>query len=141
MIDFKGYTAQLKAAMEQLEAGTAWLDEDFSPLMADNIEQLSECIVNFADLTNNYNSIEEAPTYPKGFTKMLKKYHRVKNGKLLSDLRNIIEPGEWKKVYYDGLIGERKASIHYFESKSGQVCDVKVVYDKWSNESTWRIKC
>lgn len=131
MIDFKDFIARLKATKEQLETGTAWLDEDFSPLMADDIEQLSKDIVNFADLTYFYPSVKNAPAYPKDFREHSIKFYKIKNGKVFHDLRKI-EQGIWKKVYQDGYSGGIKISIHYFKSPSGQVCDVKVK-DGWSN--------
>lgn len=104
------------------------------------IERRDGKFVNFANLNDFYPSIDKAPAYPKDFERVLKKNNKVKNGEVLFGLRQR-EPGEWKKVYYDGYLNNRKISIHYFESKSGQVCDVKVVYDKWSNENTRRQKC
>lgn len=60
------------------------------------------------------------------------KKYSVNNSELLSKLRKI-EHGEWKKVYKDGYDSfGNEISIHYFESKSGKVFDVKVV-GKWSN--------
>lgn len=81
-----------------------------------------------------YNSIEAAPGYPEDFrsvqngTRKLK----IKNKFLLHELREI-EPGEWNKVYKDGYSGGDEVSIHYFESRSGKVFDVKVK-SGWSNQ-------
>lgn len=51
---------------------------------------------------------------------------------MLDELRKI-ESGEWKKVYKDGYNSNGdKISIHYFQSKSGKVFDVKVKQG-WSN--------
>jgi len=55
----------------------------------------------------------------------------VNNTELLEGLRRL-EPGKWQKVYKDGLDGAAKKSVHYFESPSGQVFDVKVI-EGWSN--------
>ncbi len=55
----------------------------------------------------------------------------VKNPERLAELRKV-EPGEWKKVYRDGYANGKKVSIHYFQSKSGKVYDVKVK-NYWSN--------
>ena len=51
---------------------------------------------------------------------------------LLEILRKI-EPGKWKKVYQDGFdTSGNLVSIHYFQSLSGKVFDVKVKFG-WSN--------
>jgi hypothetical protein len=51
----------------------------------------------------------------------------------LEELRQI-EAGTWKKVYKDGYDKDgKKISIHYFQSKSGLVYDVKV-------KSGWSVK-
>lgn len=73
-----------------------------------------------------YKSIKYAPKYPAGFKAVQNgtKNVTVKDKKLLSELRQI-ESGDWKKVYKDGYIKGKKASIHYFQSKSGLVFDVK----------------
>jgi len=81
-----------------------------------------------------YRSIREAPGYPKGFKDASGGFKKVpiKNLSLLDELRRI-EAGDWSKVYRDGYtpLGE-KVSIHYFQSKSGLVFDVKVK-PYWSN--------
>ena len=54
------------------------------------------------------------------------------NNQLLENLRKI-EKGDWKKVYKDGYdISGNKISIHYFQSKSGKVFNVKIK-PYWSN--------
>ncbi|MGG5314610.1 DUF6531 domain-containing protein [Enterococcus sp. AZ072] len=85
-------------------------------------------------IKNVYNGIKDAPKYPEGFTprKNGLQKNKVTNREALEDLRKI-ESGEWKKVYKDGYDKNgNKVSIHYFESKSGKVFDVKVK-NKWSN--------
>ncbi|OJG85757.1 hypothetical protein RV13_GL000828 [Enterococcus raffinosus] len=85
-------------------------------------------------IKNVYDGIKHAPKYPEGFTPERGglKSSKVTYKKALEDLRKI-EPGEWKKVYKDGYDKYgNKVSIHYFESKSGKVFDVKVK-NKWSN--------
>ena len=57
---------------------------------------------------------------------------KVKNHFLLAELR-AIEGGEWRKVYQDGYSEGCEVSLHYFESPSGQVFDVKVK-SGWSNQ-------
>ncbi|WP_238658837.1 hypothetical protein [Staphylococcus felis] len=54
------------------------------------------------------------------------------NKTLLAKLRKV-EKGPWKKVYKDGYIGKKKVSVHYFQSKSGLVYDVKTK-SGWSNK-------
>ncbi|MBO0421445.1 T7SS effector LXG polymorphic toxin [Enterococcus plantarum] len=86
------------------------------------------------EVKNVYDGIKNAPQYPDGFkgrqngTKSVK----MNDKKLLEQLRKI-ESGEWKKIYKDGYdkFG-KKISIHYFQSKSGKVFNVKTV-PKWSN--------
>ena len=86
------------------------------------------------NIKNIYNSIKEAPKYPEGFRGIQNgtKKVNINNHDVLNELRQI-EPGQWKKVYKDGFdaIGN-KVSIHYFESPSGKVFDVKVK-SGWSN--------
>ena len=52
---------------------------------------------------------------------------------VLNELRQV-EPGQWQKVYKDGFDANgNQISIHYFESSSGRVFDVKVKAG-WSNK-------
>lgn len=89
---------------------------------------------NNTELKKVYNSIRETPNYPKDFKSRNNgtTKNAVKNKGLLDKLRRI-ESGEWKKIYKDGYdsLGN-KISIHYFQSKSGKVFDVKVK-SGWSN--------
>ncbi|WP_432403566.1 hypothetical protein [Wukongibacter sp. M2B1] len=82
-----------------------------------------------------YDSIKKSPAYPNGFkpaTNGTKKF-TVKNKPLLDELRKI-ESGTWHKIYKNGYDASgKKISIHYFQSRSGKVFDVKVK-GKWS---TW----
>lgn len=81
-----------------------------------------------------YKAIKYAPKYPKGFKAVQNgtKNVTVNNKGLLSELRQI-ESGTWKKVYKDGYDANgKKISIHYFQSKSGLVFDVKTK-SGWSN--------
>lgn len=58
--------------------------------------------------------------------------HNVNNHDLLEKLREI-ESGTWKKIYKDGYDAfGNKISIHYFQSQSGKVFDVKIKIG-WSN--------
>ena len=86
------------------------------------------------DIKNVYNSIKNAPKYPNGFKAVqngMKKVN-INNNDVLNELRRI-ENAQWKKVYKDGYdISGKKISIHYFESSSGKVFDVKVKAG-WSN--------
>ncbi len=86
------------------------------------------------ELRQIYDFLEDAPNYPNDFypiqdgTQRLK----VKNQFLLAELRSV-ESGEWQKVYQDGYSAGEPVSIHYFESRSGKVFDVKVK-SGWSNQ-------
>lgn len=85
------------------------------------------------EVKNTYNGIKDAPQYPEGFTGVQNGTKKVKvnNGSILDGLRQV-EAGEWKKVYKNGYDKSGKPiSIHYFESKSGRVFNVKVK-GKWS---------
>ncbi|WP_253685074.1 MULTISPECIES: RHS repeat domain-containing protein [unclassified Treponema] len=84
-------------------------------------------------IKNIYKSIKDAPKYPKGFQAIRGQtlVNKVNNGKLLDNLRKV-EPGNWKKVFKNGYDkAGNKISIHYFESESKKVFDVKVI-DGWS---------
>jgi filamentous hemagglutinin len=84
-------------------------------------------------LLHIYDFPEDAPNYPldfyevQGGTQKLK----VRNSFLRAELR-AIEAGEWCKVYQDGRSGGEPVSIHYFESPSSRVFDLKVK-SGWSN--------
>ncbi len=80
-----------------------------------------------------YNSLREAPEYPKDFQSVKNGVRKlnIKNKQLLHKLREI-EPGEWKKIYKDGYSNGKKISIHYFQSRSGKVFNVSVKRG-WSN--------
>lgn len=82
-----------------------------------------------------YKSIKYAPKFPTGFKAVQNgtKNNTVNNKELLEELRQI-ESGTWKKVYKDGYDKNgKKVSIHYFQSNSGLVYDVKV-------KSGWSVK-
>ncbi|UVJ08991.1 hypothetical protein [Staphylococcus aureus] len=81
-----------------------------------------------------YKSIKYAPKFPRNFKAVSgkTKHHNVNNKSLLAKLRKV-EKGTWKKVYKDGYIGKKKVSVHYFQSKSGLVFDVKTK-SGWSNK-------
>ncbi|MDC9591562.1 hypothetical protein PSI23_20325 [Xenorhabdus sp. XENO-10] len=86
-------------------------------------------------IKHTYKSIKDAPQYPKGFINRQNGTTKrpMDNGQLLAELRRDVESGKWDKVYKDGLVNGQKVSIHYFESRSGLVFNVKVVHG-WSNE-------
>ncbi|MBC1504079.1 hypothetical protein [Listeria booriae] len=89
---------------------------------------------NSPGVKNIYNSIREAPNYPKGFEGRQNGTvnNEVKNKKRLAELREI-ESGKWRKVYKDGFdVNGNKISIHYFQSATGKVFSVKVK-SGWSN--------
>jgi len=85
-------------------------------------------------IRNVYESIRKAPQYPEGFreknggtTKNV-----VNNMAVLDDLRKV-EPGKWTKVYKDGFSSDgSRVSVHYFQSESGKVFNVKTK-PGWSN--------
>lgn len=85
------------------------------------------------DLVKVYNSVKAAPGYPSRFEAGEKgtTRNKVNNKDLLEKLRKV-ERGNWVKVYKDGWAGEKKVSLHYFESPSGKVFDFKVK-PGWSN--------
>ena len=90
--------------------------------------------ISSGELKEIYNSIKESPNYPEGFQprKSGTTSNKVNNERLLEKLRKI-ESGTWKKVYKDGYdVYGNKISIHYFQSQSGKVFDVKVKFG-WSN--------
>ena len=86
------------------------------------------------ELKEVFNSIKESKNYPEGFQARMNgtTSNKVNNQQLLEKLREI-EPGVWKKIYKDGFdaYGNR-VSIHYFQSQSGKVFNVKVK-SGWSN--------
>ncbi|EOC2631463.1 RHS repeat-associated core domain-containing protein, partial [Salmonella enterica] len=86
------------------------------------------------EIKNTYGSIKDAPQYPKGFRSSQNGTVKnvVKNREVLESLRKV-ESGKWSKVYKDGYDASgRRVSIHYFESQSGRVFNVKVK-PEWSN--------
>ena len=83
-----------------------------------------------------FDGIKRAPDYPEGFRPRTGNLHTtkntVKNKQLLDQLREI-EKGDWKKVYKDGIDASgNRISIHFFQSRSGKVYNVKVK-SGWSN--------
>ena len=89
---------------------------------------------SFIELKDVYNSIKDSPDYPKEFeaVKNGTTKNTIKNKELLDKLREI-ESGKWTKVYKDGYNSSgNKISIHYFQSQSGKVFNVKVK-PGWSN--------
>jgi len=86
------------------------------------------------EIKNVYNSIKQAPKYPSGFKGIQNGTKKVnaKNQDVLGKLREV-ESGQWKKIYKDGYdTNGKKISIHYFQSQSGKVFDVKIK-PGWSN--------
>ena len=81
---------------------------------------------------NSSNELKHV--YPKEFeaVKNGTTKNTIKNKELLDKLREI-ESGKWTKVYKDGYDSSgNKISIHYFQSESGKVFNVKVK-PGWSN--------
>ncbi|EJH7014676.1 hypothetical protein NFT50_003206 [Salmonella enterica] len=90
---------------------------------------------NAKGIKNTYNSIKNAPLYPQGFRAIQNGTvkNTVNNKEVLDSLR-AIESGKWSKVYKDGYDASgNKISVHYFQSQSGKVFDVKVK-PGWSNQ-------
>jgi filamentous hemagglutinin len=85
-------------------------------------------------IKNIYESIRKAPQYPEGFKERIGGTTKnvVNNMDVLDDLRKV-EPGKWAKVYKDGFASDgSKVSVHYFQSESGKVFNVKTK-PGWSN--------
>lgn len=81
-----------------------------------------------------FSSIKDSPQYPKGFrsTQNGTTKNIVNNKRALEEFRKI-ESGKWHKVYKDGYdLAGNKVSVHYFQSQSGRVINVKVK-PGWSN--------
>ena len=88
-----------------------------------------------SSIKNIYDSIKKAPQYPEGFKNVANGTRKVniKKGDVLDELRKV-ESGQWKKIYKDGYDANgKKISIHYFQSQSGKVFNVKVK-SGWSNK-------
>ncbi|PSB56204.1 hypothetical protein [Chamaesiphon polymorphus] len=81
---------------------------------------------------NVYSSLRKSPNFPRGFRAAPNGIQKVEinHRELLRELRKI-EPRKWYKVYRDGYVGNNKVSIHYFESATRRVFDVKTK-DGWS---------
>ncbi|MEQ4925511.1 VENN motif pre-toxin domain-containing protein [Proteus hauseri] len=89
---------------------------------------------NSNQLNQTYTSIKDAPQYPQGFRAIQNGTTRnvINNKQALEDFRKI-ESGRWYKVYKDGYdVAGNKVSVHYFQSQSGRVINVKVK-SGWSN--------
>lgn len=87
-----------------------------------------------SQIRNTYDGIKNSPNYPEGFETRQNgtTNNKIKDKDLLQELRKV-ESGDWKKIYKDGFDKDgNKMSIHYFQSKSGKVFDVKVK-PGWSN--------
>lgn len=98
-------------------------------------EKQTETEQDQGDLQQIFTSVKDAPKYPKGFrtAKNGTKKLSIENKQLLEKLRQV-EAGEWRKVYSDGVDGDgHYVSLHYFQSASGKVFDVKVKLG-WSNK-------
>ena len=81
------------------------------------------------------SSIKDSPQYPKGFrsTQNGTTKNIVNNKRALEEFRKI-EPGKWHKVYKDGYdLAGNKVSVHYFQSQSGRVINIKIKRG-WSNK-------
>ena len=96
--------------------------------------QKSESSKGNGDGESGNSSNELKHVYPKEFeaVKNGTTKNTIKNKELLDKLREI-ESGKWTKVYKDGYNSSgNKISIHYFQSQSGKVYNVKVK-PGWSN--------
>lgn len=81
---------------------------------------------------NVYSSLKKSPNFPRGFRSAPNGIQKVEinHRELVRELRKI-EPRKWYKVYRDGYVGSNQVSIHYFESATRRVFDVKTK-DGWS---------
>jgi hypothetical protein len=81
---------------------------------------------------NVYSSLNKSPDFPKGFRSAPNGTQKVaiNHRELVRELRKI-EPRQWYKVYRNGYIGTNKVSVHYFESATRKVFNIKVK-DGWS---------
>ena len=96
--------------------------------------QKSESSKGNGDGESGNSSNDLKHVYPKEFeaVKNGTTKNTIKNKELLDKLREI-ESGKWTKVYKDGYDSSgNKISIHYFQSESGKVFNVKVK-PGWSN--------
>lgn len=104
--------------------------------LAATAQKTSNAVVG--KIKNVYKSIKDAPKYPKEFKPAKNGLRKVKinNMNAYSELKDV-ESGTWYKCYKDGYDADgNKISIHYFQSESGQVFDVKVK-SEWSNPSSY----
>lgn len=83
-------------------------------------------------VNNVYSALSKSPNFPRGFRSAPNGIQKVEinHRELARELRKI-EPRKWYKVYRDGYVGNNKVSIHYFESATRRVFDVKIK-DGWS---------
>jgi RHS repeat-associated protein len=85
------------------------------------------------ELKQVFEGVKNAPGYPANFVAKAGATTRnvVKDKALLEMLREH-EAGEWAKVYKDGWIGGQRASLHYFQSRTGKIFNFKIKW-VWSN--------
>ncbi len=81
-----------------------------------------------------YAKPADAPDYPRsGFTRTSITRNRINNDAVRAGLRDA-EPGNWVKVYEDGMLNGQRVSIHYFQNmKNGKAWRVQT-WEGWSNE-------
>lgn len=81
---------------------------------------------------NVHSSLNKSPNFPRGFRSAPNGIQKVEinHRELLRELRKI-ERRKWYKVYRNGYVGTNKVSVHYFESATRRVFNVKVK-DGWS---------
>lgn len=99
-------------------------DNENKPNSSQNTNQNN----NSGQLNQTYTSIKDAPQYPQGFraTQNGTTKHTINNRELLNELRKV-ESGKWQKVYKNGFDASgNRVSVHYFQSQSGRVFNVKV---------------
>ena len=126
----------IPAAAEGIGIAGSGLAISFDALrnMFDVRIQKSESSKGNGDGESGNSSNELKHVYPKEFeaVKNGTTKNTIKNKELLDKLREI-ESGKWTKVYKDGYDSSgNKISIHYFQSESGKVFNVKVK-PGWSN--------
>lgn len=129
----------VKALKQAVDTDTAKLTKKEAEALENTLREVGVDVTikggkSSVELKEVFNSIKDSPNYPEGFQPRVNGTtgNKVNNQQLLEKLREI-EAGTWKKVYKDGYDAYgNEISIHYFQSQSGKVFNVKVK-SGWSN--------
>ena len=120
----KGKKGEYNVVAENSKAVTNILESIFGKQKAQPREGVNS---SGSGIKITYSSIKKSPNYPKDF-KAVKNgttKHNVKNKELLDKLHKE-EQGKWSKIYKDGYDSKgNPVSVHYFQSQSGKVFNVK----------------